>query len=82
MLAWHSQGLVSLPSLSKQTSFIPNAEGSRMEKDTLEPSGMCRNLFMNPEAGYSGVSYELHMLPEAGQAVDRCSQGPVVSVGL
>ena len=52
VLAWHGQGLVSLPAPSKQTSFIPNVEGNQMEKVTLELSGMCRNLFMNPEPGY------------------------------
>lgn len=28
VFAWHGQELVSLPSLSKQTSFIPNVEGN------------------------------------------------------
>lgn len=28
VFAWHGQDLVSLPSLSKQASFIPNVEGN------------------------------------------------------
>lgn len=30
-------------SFSKRASFILNVEGNRMEKDSLGPSGVCRN---------------------------------------
>lgn len=47
VFAWHSEDLVSLPTPSKETSFIPNVEGNQVEKNTLKPSGICKNLFMD-----------------------------------
>lgn len=51
-LAWHGQDLASLPSVSKQTSFFENIEGNPVEKkETLWPSGICRNLSGAPNCG-------------------------------
>lgn len=51
VLAWHNKDLVSLPTLSQETSFILNVEGNQVEKNTLEPSGICKNLFIGWKPG-------------------------------
>lgn len=80
VFAWHPHELVSLPSFSKQTPFIPALKGTERKRSPSShqvPAKTC---------SWIGTWLLLSVCPpETGQwsqAVDRCSRGPTLFVGL
>lgn len=80
VFAWHPHELVSLPSFSKQTPFIPALKGTERKRSPSShqvPTKTC---------SWIGTWLLLSVCPpETGQwsqAVDRCSRGPTLFVGL